>query len=125
MSENKNVKGIRGAIRDFIYHELFPQKSPLPDIVSTNAKVVLYGLFALVGLAILTYSITLTGGHFTQVNSTLLSSSKPSDVINGTRQQVESLQQLDQVNAVYIAAISGSLALGGTLIAQLWGKGGS
>jgi hypothetical protein len=29
---------------------------------------------------------------------------------------------MDQLNAVYIAAISGSLALGGTLIAQLWGR---
>lgn len=38
-------------------------------------------------------------------------------------QKVEQLKQLEQVNAVYIAAIAGSLALGGTLIAQLWGKG--
>jgi hypothetical protein len=32
------------------------------------------------------------------------------------------VQQLEQLNTVYVAAISGSLALGGTLIAQLWGR---
>jgi hypothetical protein len=38
----------------------------------------------------------------------------------GLREQ--RMQQLEQLNTVYVAAISGSLALGGTLIAQLWGR---
>ena len=32
--------------------------------------------------------------------------------------------EIGRLNTVFIAAISGSLALGGTLISQLWGKGG-
>ena len=31
-------------------------------------------------------------------------------------------QQLEQINSVFIAAIAGALALGGTLITQLWGR---
>lgn len=31
-------------------------------------------------------------------------------------------RQLDQINAVFIAAIAGTLALGGTLVTQLWGR---
>jgi hypothetical protein len=42
-------------------------------------------------------------------------------LLNAT-EKLEKFEQLDQINAVYIAAISGSLALGGTLIAQLWGR---
>lgn len=66
------------------------------DIVSENSKIVLYGLFALIGFAILMYAITVT--------------QQP----NGT--------DTEKLNTVYIAVISGALALGGTLIAQVWGK---
>ena len=31
-------------------------------------------------------------------------------------------QQIEQINSVFIAAIAGALALGGTLITQLWGR---
>ena len=34
----------------------------------------------------------------------------------------EEIQQLEQINSVFIAAIAGALALGGTLITQLWGR---
>ena len=89
------------------------------DIVSSNAKVVLYGLFALVGFAILTYAITVTGEKF---SSNYLVTENNKVPLNDT-QKVERFEQLEQINAVYIAAISGSLALGGTLIARLWGRG--
>ena len=31
-------------------------------------------------------------------------------------------QQVQQINSVFIAAIAGAIALGGTLITQLWGR---
>jgi hypothetical protein len=78
------------------------------DIVSSNAKIVLYGLFSLVAVAILLYAITVTSLY-------------PSD--EGTdAEKLEQVERLQQINSVYIAAISGSLALGGTLIAQIWGR---
>lgn len=89
------------------------------DPVSTNAKIVLYGLFALIGFTILTYAFTVTGKNY-DINRLAIGNNKiPLD----DTQKLERYQQLEQVNAVYVAAISGSLALGGTLIARLWGKG--
>jgi hypothetical protein len=110
LSDNKNVKSIKDTIKDFIYIDLFPSRTGVSDVVSSNTKVVLYGLFALVGFAILTYA-TIVSGH--NYNSTGM---------NDT-QKVKVFEQLEQVNTVFIAAVSGSLALGGTLIAQLWGRG--
>lgn len=89
------------------------------DIVSSNAKVVLYGLFALIGFAIVTYAFTITSDNFSKSS---LGTGNDKVPLNDT-QKVERFQQLEQINAVYIAAISGSLALGGTLIARLWGRG--
>jgi Bacterial Ig-like domain len=62
--------------------------------VSYNSRAVLLGLFALVGftLAVYTYSVN-----------------------------VFPPEQSGRLNTVFIAAISGTLALGGTLISQLWG----
>jgi len=62
--------------------------------VSYNSRAVLLGLFALVGfiLAVFTFSIN-----------------------------VFPPEQSGRLNTVFIAAISGTLALGGTLISQLWG----
>jgi hypothetical protein len=79
------------------------------DIVSGNAKVVLYGLFSLVGFAILLYAITVGVVG------------RPTDP-NDTAATVELLEKLQQINSLYIAAISGALALGGTLISQIWGR---
>jgi hypothetical protein len=98
----------KSGIRDFLEHDVFIQREG-KDIVSSNAKIVLYSLFALVGLAILLYTITVISLDYNSANS------DPST-------NVQKLQQLDQINSVYLAAISGSLALGGTLIAQLWGR---
>jgi hypothetical protein len=110
-------KGLWASFVDFIYTDLFPQKMG-NDIVSSNAKVVLYGLFALVGFAILTYAFTVTGDKY-QINSNV--DGKKENSLNDTK-KVERFEQLEEINAVYIAAISGSLALGGTLIARLWGR---
>jgi hypothetical protein len=107
-----NPKGIwamfKSSIREFLERDVFiPREGK--DIVSSNAKIVLYSLFALVGLAILLYTITVISLDYNNANS------DPSA-------NVQKLQQLDQINSVYLAAISGALALGGTLIAQLWGR---
>ena len=70
------------------------EHSQIPgDKVSYNSRAVLLGLFILVGfiLAVFTYSINVIPG------------------------------EVGRLNTVFIAAISGSLALGGTMISQLWG----
>src|SRR6476620_3551609 len=70
------------------------EQSQIPgDKVSYNSRAVLLGLFILVGfiLAVFSYSINYVP------------------------------EQAGRLNTVFIAAISGSLALGGTLISQLWG----
>jgi hypothetical protein len=73
--------------------------SEIPGVrISHNSKAVLLGLFLLVAFIILVYTI----------------------VINNY-----SPVQAGRLNTVFIAAISGSLALGGTLISQLWGKSGN
>jgi hypothetical protein len=112
-------KGFWASFTDFVYTDLFPQRPMGSDIVSSNAKVVLYGLFALIGFAILTYAITVTSEKLSGIYLVTENNKVP---VNDS-QKVERLQQLEQINAVYIAAISGSLALGGTLIARLWGRG--
>lgn len=63
MSDNNFVKGIKDTIKDFIYVDLLPQRTGT-DIVSSNSKIVLYALFALVAFAILTYAITVTGKNY-------------------------------------------------------------
>jgi hypothetical protein len=63
--------------------------------ISFNSRAVLLGLFALVGFILLVFTISVN---------------------------VFSPEQSGRLNTVFIAAISGSLALGGTLISQLWGK---
>jgi hypothetical protein len=70
------------------------ENSQIPgDKVSYNSRAVLLGLFILVGfiLAVFTYSVNVLD------------------------------QEAGRLNTVFIAAISGSLALGGTMISQLWG----
>jgi hypothetical protein len=101
LSENKKdakgIKSILSANFKRVTSAVQSQSEVEPDIVSNNAKIVLYGLFALIGFAILLYTVTVT-------------------------REID-IQGVEQVNMVYIAAISGALALGGTLIAQIWGRG--
>jgi hypothetical protein len=62
------------------------------------------------GLAILLYTVTVIGlGHHVGNEYTAA--------------RLRELELLDQINSVYLAAISGSIALGGTLILQLWRRG--
>lgn len=100
LSEDKKdangIKGILSAKFKRVTSAVKSQTGIEPDIVSNNAKIVLYGLFALIGFAILLYTVTIT-------------------------REID-IQGVEQVNMVYIAAISGALALGGTLIAQIWGR---
>ena len=117
ISENLNA-----LIRDFI-------PSPTAaDIVSRNAKIVLYGLFVVVGLAILLFAFTVTNDKFdsSKVTPAVIKDGKiitpEQKVLLNASQQLIISQQLEQINSIYIAAISGALALGGTLIAQLWGR---
>jgi hypothetical protein len=64
------------------------------ELVSYNSEYVLWALFILVIIILLVFTIT-----------------------------VKMYPELsDRLNTIFIAAISGSLALGGTLITQLWGR---
>jgi len=100
------------SIKDFLEQDIFIHREGAKDIVSSNAKVVLYSLFALIGLAILLYTITVIG----------IGSHVGNPGNDSTVARLRELELLEQINSVYIAAISGSIALGGTLIAQLWGR---
>ena len=66
--------------------------------ISTNSRSVLVGLLFLVGLVLLVYTISVS---------------------------VYSADEVGRLSSVFIASISGTLALGGTLITQLWGGGNS
>ena len=156
------------------------------DIISSNAKSVLIGLFILIGLAIIFYAITISAPYFTitsdkseyisnalshspinlsslhdqvqkqvdqtlqlqnnitnsnESNNNIIAQLRASQEIANSFTQAESHstgnlsqihesftdlqrrdQQLEQINSVFIAAIAGALALGGTLITQLWGR---
>ena len=70
------------------------KETNLSDMVSANSKRILWALFILVIVILLVFTITV------RYNPDLS----------------------DRLNTVFIAAISGMLALGGTLITQLWGK---
>jgi hypothetical protein len=67
------------------------------EVISHNSRAVLLGLFALVMFILAVYFASVLAN------------------INATA-------TIQSLNPVFIAAITGSLALGGTLISQLWGK---
>jgi hypothetical protein len=75
---------------------LSTNEQTLGEKVSFNSKAVLLGLFALVGFILLIYTFSIL---------------------------TYDPEQTGRLSSVFIAAISGSLALGGTLITQLWGRG--
>jgi hypothetical protein len=70
------------------------QFNQMADMVSANSKRILWALFILVIAILLVFTITVWRNP----------------------------DLSDRLNTVFIAAISGILALGGTLINQLWGK---
>jgi hypothetical protein len=132
---------------------IFYSREASNEIVSNNAKIVLYGLFLLIGLVILMYAITVVVAYNPKPdsvligpNATMLNDKIIKGIINDPNLTDEQkfaalqehyksvsdqsidifqgrFQQMEQLNAVYIAAISGAIALGGTLITQLWGRG--
>jgi hypothetical protein len=129
-SRENDEKGIKDLItshlREFLYQDLLSRRSS-SDIVSNNAKIVLFGLFALVGFAILLYGLTATNDKFDSWDVKPKKDFWTGNTIEeGTQLQPEEKlivsQQLEQINSIYIAAIAGALALGGTLISQLWGR---
>jgi hypothetical protein len=125
--ESKDIKNlVTSQLREFLVEDLLSRRTA-SDIVSNNAKVVLFGLFAVIGFTILLYGSVLTNDKFDRWevdpkydfwNGSLIIEGKPLD----PSQQLAVSQQLEQLNAIFFAAISGALALGGTLITQLWGK---
>lgn len=72
------------------------KSKPKSDKVSYNSRAILVGLFVLVAFILLVFAVAVNWF--------------PSEGIG-------------RLNTVFVAAISGSLALGGTLISQLWGRG--
>lgn len=66
--------------------------------VSANSRSVLVGLLVLVGLILLVYTISVS---------------------------IYTSEETGRLNSVFIALITGTLALGGTLITQLWGGSSS
>jgi hypothetical protein len=113
-------------LKDFLYLDLLSRRAS-SDIVSGNAKIILYGLFAVVGLAVLLCALTITNEKFDkwevkpQTDFWTGNITKEGDELEA-EERLEINQQLEQVNSIYIAAISGALALGGTLISHLWGR---
>jgi hypothetical protein len=92
------------------------------DIVSTHSKQVLFGLFFLIGFAISAYAFTVSFSF--NLDEPIKEKNTNGEIkrqLNAT-EKFEVLEALEQVNGVYVAAISGAVALGGTLIAQVWGR---
>jgi Trk-type K+ transport system membrane component len=135
---------LKASIKDFFANDIFiPREEAGKDTVSNNTKVVLYALFFLVGIAVLMYAITVMNPNYNKYNAITVDN-QLSNILNNTalnttekllqvvslaerseqnqQNAAQEFEQLEQINSVYIAAISGALALGGTLIAQLWGR---
>jgi septal ring factor EnvC (AmiA/AmiB activator) len=192
LDDKKEKQGWLNSIWCHIRGEVF-EDDPT-DVLSNNAKSVLIGLFILIGLAIIFYSLTVSADYFTltsdqskhniskalshypinlasvnnllqqqlnisqQLQNKIANPNKTNNNLESqlndtlkiikliekqtnslTQTQSQSLgnasqigkeftdlqrrdQQLEQINSVFIAAIAGALALGGTLITQLWGR---
>ena len=121
------------------------------DVIGSNAKIVLFTLFGLILATIIMYSVLITGKYnpdsvFSGVKTdqfgfqslqqrmyqNILSDKNTTDLqklelitdFNDRRitEFQDRFQQVEQIDAVFIAAITGAVALGGTLITQLWGR---
>lgn len=95
--ENKPVKGKSFAekITDTVTTSGSLAPTSESEKISANARVVILGLFALVGFLVLLFAITLTR---------------------------TSLALSAEMVQVFSIAITGAFTLGGVLITQLWGK---
>jgi hypothetical protein len=72
--------------------------SEFAKAISTNSRTVLIGLLFLVGAILLVYTVSVS---------------------------LYTAEEAGRLNSVFIASITGTLALGGTLITQLWGGSSS
>jgi hypothetical protein len=72
--------------------------SEIAKSISTNSRTVLIGLLFLVGAILLVYTVSVS---------------------------LYTAEEAGRLNSVFIASITGTLALGGTLITQLWGGASS
>ena len=121
------------------------------DIISNNAKDVIYALFGLIFVSIIMYSFLIAGKYnpenilngikIDEFGLQSLEKTAYQDIINDPKinsvqkiQQIQEFneqritnfqnrfQQIEQIDAVFISAITGAIALGGTLITQIWGR---
>jgi hypothetical protein len=157
LEDQNNQKGTIGEMREQIMNilntNIFQQRTEgTPnDVISNNAKVVLFSLFGLILASIIMYSVLITGKYNPDSSFGGIPldgnsfSSLEQKIYNGILndrsltdiQKIEKLQefnelringfqerfkQIEQMDSVFIAAISGAVALGGTLISQLWGR---
>ncbi len=127
------------------------EEETLNDVIGNNAKIVIFTLFGLLFATIIMYSILITGKYnpesvFSGIktdefgfqslekrmyesilkNNTISDSEKLQQIKDFNEQRItdfqDRFQQVEQIDAVFLAAITGAVALGGTLITQLWGR---
>ena len=121
------------------------------DIIGTNAKVVIFTLFGLILASIIFYTVLITGKYnpestFSGIKTDMmgfdsLEEAAYNEILNDNSksatvklQLINKLTQdrmtefqdrfkaIEQIDTVFIAAITGAVALGGTLITQLWAR---
>lgn len=127
------------------------EEETLNDVIGNNAKIVIFTLFGLLFASIIMYAILITGKYnpespFSGIktdeigfqslekrmyqnilkDNTTSDTEKLQQIKDFNEQRIidfqERFQQLEQIDAVFLAAITGAVALGGTLITQLWGR---
>ena len=121
------------------------------DIISNNARAVIAALFGLVLFSIILYAFLITGKYnpdsilsgirTNAFNFTSLENEMYQNILNDPKKNnVEKIaqiqkfnedrinsfqdrfQQIEQIDAVFMSAITGVIALGGTLITRIWGR---
>lgn len=127
------------------------QQETINDVIGDNAKIVIFTLFGLLFATIIMYAILITGKYnpesiFSGIktdefgfqtlekrmyesilkDNTINDSEKLDKIKEFNEQRItdfqKRFQQVEQIDAVFLAAITGAVALGGTLITQLWGR---
>lgn len=148
---NKSIwESVKDYLRNIIHKEIIIEPT-INDVIGTNSKIVLFTLFGLILACIIMYSVLITGKYnpdsvFSGVKTddfgfqsleqkmyrSILSDKNTTDLqklelINDFNEKritefQDRFQQIEQIDTVFIAAITGAVALGGTLITQLWGR---
>ena len=141
---------IKDYIGKTIRRDIFVEET-INDVIGSNAKIVIFTLFGLIFASIIMYSVLLTGKYNPEsvlsgiktdefgfqslekkVYESILKNKNTTDLqklqlINDFNEKritefQDRFQQIEQIDAVFIAAITGAVALGGSLITQLWGR---